>query len=365
MDTGKLLQIILDTQEEESIASTQATLSSIITLYGQNTAEGLESIATEKQKLHSTLTELSPICRYAVSDYHAMEKLGVSSIFGPGLYQRLEEALVSPTYEVTGLLQALVAEREQAITNLAAIQTGMTHFDLKSRMLDDSNYEIGFTLPDSYADLSKTEEAIKDFRLVLESLADATGSQQPLRIKYVSNGTIEYFIHAGAELAQNFDVLLDYAIKIYTAMKMYEDGKKFLSGFKADRKKQANKLVDDQKKDEVNELIETMVKELKIATDKQAEVTGRFREFLKHIQAGVGAEVRTPKIEAPEDPGESASKQEKATHKQALINFTMKKEIDSRNQQIFMLQQNNFYGMDTKFLDVTNEDTTNGESEIE
>lgn len=357
MDTGKLLQIIQDTQDEESIASTQASLNNIIAFYGQNTAEGLESIATEKQKLHSTLTELSPISKYAASDFHAMEKIGISKIFGPGLYQRLEEILASPTYEIAGLLQELVAERDQAITNLASMQTGMVHFDLKSRELDDNNYEIGFTLPENYSDLDKTESALKDFRLVLESLADATDSQQPLRIKYVSNGTIEYFIHAGVDLAQNFDVLLDYAIKIYTAIKMYEDGKKFVKNFKANRKKQVNSLVDEQKKEDVNGLIESMVKELNIATDKQAEVTGRFKEFLKHIQAGVCAEVRTPKLQAPEEPAEGSTKQEKLAHKQALANYEKKKEIDQRNQQIFILQQNNFYGMDTKFL--TEPETSN------
>lgn len=350
MDTGKLLQIIQDTQDEESIASTQSSLNNIISFYSQNTAEGLESISAEKQKLHNTLTELSPISKYATSDFHAMEKLGISTIFGPGLYQRLEEIFASPTYEVAGLLQVLVAERDQAIANLASMQSGMAHFHLKSRELDDSNYEIGFTLPETYADLDKTEAALKDFRLVLESLADATNSQQPLRIKYVSNGTIEYFIHAGVDLAQNFDVLLDYAIKIYTAIKMYEDGKKFLKNFKADRKKQANSLVDAQKEDEVDGLVDSMVKELKIATDKKVEVTGRFKEFLKHIQAGVCAEVRTPKLQAPEEPAESATKQEKAAHKQALANYEKKREIDQRNQQIFILQQNNFYGMDTKFL---------------
>lgn len=350
MDTGKLLQIIQDTQAEESIASTQASLNNIIAYYGQNTAEGLESIAAEKEKLHNTLTELSPVSKYATSDYHALDKLGVSNIFGPGLYQRLEDILASPTYEVAALLQELVAERDQAITNLNNIQTGMTHFDLKSRELDDNNYEIGFTLPDTYSDLDKTETALKDFRLVLESLADATDSQQPLRIKYVSNGTIEYFIHAGVDLAQNFDVLLDYAIKIYTAIKIYEDGKKFLKNFKADRKKKVSSLVDEQKQEDVNSLVEAMIKELKISNDKKTELTGRFKAFLKHYQSGVSAEVRTPNLKAPEEPAESATKQEKAAYKQASLNYEKKKAIDQRNQQIFILQQNNFYGMDTKFL---------------
>lgn len=350
MDTGKLLQIIQDTQDEEAIASTQSVLNNIISYYSQNTAAALDSIATEKQKLRSALIELSPLSKYATSDHSALKHLGISMMFGPGLYQRLEDALLAPTYEVTNLLQSLVSERELAIANLTNIKTGMTHFNLKSRVLDDSNYEIGFTLPDKYADLGETEKAIKDFRLVLESLADATNSQQPLRIKYVSNGTVEYFIHAGIDLAQNFDILLDYAIKIYTVIKMYEDGKKFLDKLTANRKTQSKKLVDEQKKDDTNKLLEDMVKELKIQDNKKSELVGRFKEFLKHIEAGVGAEVRTPKITEPKNPGENAAKEQKTAYEQSLLNFEKKMEIDTRNQQIFILQQNNFYGMDTKFL---------------
>lgn len=350
MDTGKLLQIIQDTQDEESIISTQTIIKNIVSYYSQNTAAALESIAAEKRKLHTVLTETSPISKYAHSDFSALTNLGVSTIFGPGLYQRLENALLAPTYEVTNLLQTIITERELAIANLASIQTGMVHFNLKSRSLDNGNFEIGFTLPDFYADLDKTEIAIKDLRLVLESLADAINSQQPLRIKYVSNGTVEYFIHAGLELAQNFDILLDYAIRIYTAIKMYEDGKKFLDKLTTDRKKQSKKLVDEQKVDDTNKLIEDMVKELEIPEDKKAEFTGRFKGFLKHIESGVGAEVRTPKISEPKDPGEDASKEQKAAYKQSLTSFKNKKEIDERNRQIFVLQQNNFYGMDTKFL---------------
>lgn len=358
MDTGKLLQIIQDTQDEEAIASTQGVLNNIVAYYSQGTASGAENIAAEKQKLHNSLTQQSPISKYAVSDYGALEQLGISTIFGPGLYQRIENTLSAPTYEVTSLLQALVSERDLAISNLANIQAGMKHFNLQSRVLEDGNFEIGFTLPDGYADLEKTEKAIKDFRLVLESLADATDSQQPLRIKYVSNGSIEYFIHAGIYLAHNFDVLLDYAIKIYTVIKMWEDGKKLHNKMTTDRKNQSNNLADEQEKDDTNKLLEDMVKELNIPNDKKSDVINRFKEFLKHIEAGVGAEVRTPKVDAPKAPGENATKEQNATFKRALVNYEKKIEIDSRNQQIFILQQNNFYGMDTKFLTDKAEEST-------
>lgn len=67
MDTGKLLQIIQDTQDEDAIVPTQSILNNIISYYAQNTATALNSIADEKQKLFLALTLQSPLSKYAVT----------------------------------------------------------------------------------------------------------------------------------------------------------------------------------------------------------------------------------------------------------------------------------------------------------
>lgn len=358
MDTGKLLQIIKDTQDEEAIAQTQTLLTNILNYIAQATSTAVEDINTEKQKIYVATVEQSPLSKYAVSDYDALERLKLTSLFGPGLYQRLEEHLKAPSYEVDKLLQQLISERSTAISTLSSLQTNLTHFELKTRELDGDNYEIGFSLPDNYLDISKTKEALGDFELVLHSLADATDDQQPLRIKYVSNGCIELYIQAGQDLANNFGTLLDYAIRIYTAVKMFQDIKKMVSNFKATRKKAVEKETDEQQKEQVEKLIDEMTKAIKIPDDKKVEFAGRFKKFLKHMEAGVGAEVRTPKIPEPVEPEETAPKAEKDSYKKSLKNYENKISIDGKNREIFILQQNNFYGLDTKFLEAPVEEPT-------
>jgi hypothetical protein len=348
MDTGILLKVIEDIQDEEKSAKIQSLLQNIVSYYD---ASDPTSLNTTKEQIYEAVTS-SRISQYALSDYQVLERLNVERLFGPGLYQNLDDALSAQSHEVKVKLQQLVTERETALASLTELNTALGKFDFESRALDDSHYEIGFVLPASYADLAKTEKAIKDLGQLLNALSDAVDVQQPLKIKYVSNGSIEIFLDVAVELAQNFDVVIDYALKVYAAIEMFKGIKKQYKKYSVARKKKAEKLADEEKKEQVEKLVDELIQTLGIKeeADKTA-VTILFKQFLKHIEAGVGAEVHTPKTAEPEEPATEAKPAEKKAYRESLKAYEKKKEIDSRNREIFILQQNNFYGMDTKFLD--------------
>ncbi len=360
IDTGKLLSVIKDILLEEAEAGIQTQVENIVSYYS---ASDPESLNAAKEKISKGLMS-SKLSHYSVSDYGALEKLNVAELFGPGLYQRLENSLNAQAHEVATLLQNLATERKSALASLEEVRASLGKFDFEPRVLEDGRYEIGFVLPASYADLAKTEQAIKDFALLLNSLADAVEAKQPLRIKYVSNGSIELFIDAGIELAQNFDVIIEFALKVYGTIEACIKTKKFFENYSKKRRQQAEKIADEEKKEKSEALIEEMIGQLNIQGEQErSDVRGRFKKFLEHIEAGVGAEVRTPDVEEPKEPNAEASDTDRRIYEQKLENFKRKQEIDSRNQEIFVLQQNNFYGMNTKFLNYTNNPEVDAEDQ--
>jgi hypothetical protein len=357
MDTGKLLKIIDDIRVEESTHSIQSSLDNIVSYYSQDTATSLANIETEKNKIYSAVMS-SRISQYAASDYDALVSIGVDKLFGPGLFQRLNDILHAQAHEITTLLQTLVSERSTALTSLSTLQKGLTDFNFKSRALTDHNYEIGFVLPESYTELQKIENAIGDFRKFLSELAAATGEQQPLKIEYVSNGTIELFVHSSINLAEHFGAVLAYALLIYDAIKDANDVKDKIKSYAKKRKSAVEKQIADQKEEEVNKLIDEMIAALGI-TEHEAitRVKQLFKIFLHHLEHGVSAEVHTPELAPPPEPAADATKEEKATYSNAKKMYDQKLKIDEKNREIFILQQNNFYGMNTKFLN--NPDSSN------
>jgi hypothetical protein len=355
MDTGKLLKIIADIRAEESVGKIQTRLQNIVTYLSQNDPA---SINIERENIHTTVTT-SLLSEYAMSDYHALEQLEATHLFGPGLYQNLEDVLRAQAHEVKGELDKLITEREQKLAALTQSAKSLASLNFQSRILDDNNYEIGFILPENYSEMIKTEKAIHDLRLFLDALANAVDGQQPLKIKYVSNGTIEIFIEAGLGLAQNFAIVIDHALRIYGVLQAFAEGKKRYKNYTEKRKKVAEKNDEEEKREQAEKLVDELINKLDLKNeDDKNRVKGLFLKVLDHVENGVGAEVRTPTVETPQEPPADATGDEQAAYQQLLKQFEAKKSIDKNNREIFILQQNNFYGMDTKFLKAPDEEST-------
>lgn len=347
MDTGKLLKIIADIKEEEAKGKIQARLQNIADFLTQDDPA---SVNAERDSIKNSVIS-SRLGEYATSDFHALEQLGVSHLFGPGLYQSLEEVLNSQTHEVRVKLSELITEREQKMNALVQAGTSLGVLDFKSRKLNNDEYEIGFVLPDAYSEMIRTEKAIRDLRIFLDALADATGHPQSHQIKYVSNGTIELFITAGLELVENFASVVSTLVEIYGIIQLFNDGARRYDNFTSAGKKKAVALNEQEKQKQVDDKVNGLINSLGIETvEKQGRVRGLFVSLLKHVENGVGLEVRTPDTKEPTEPPVDSDDDEVSNYQQQLERYKAKKAIDANNREIFMLQKNNFYGMDTKFL---------------
>lgn len=356
MDTGKIIKVIDDIRKDEKKYSFQNSLDLILSNYQQSSPE---AVSKERDKIEQGSSE-SIINKYSLSDYKVLKKLDSDDFFGPDLFTRLSQILNSQPHEIPTLLQTFISSRSTKITELNQLRTSLVGAGFTSRSLDDNEYEIGFSLPENYLEIENTQAVLNELGDLLHALANAINKQQPLRIKYVSNGSLELYIQAGMDLAQHFDILLDYALKIYAGIQASKQIKDYIKKKFTNKsnKSEAEKLADADLKESTNQLIDEMIDALKLkSADDNNRVKVLFKKFLKHLEKGVSAEVRTPQIAEPKEPAADATTEEKKSYKDAKLAFDTMQAIEQRNRGIFIQQQNNFYGVNTNFLNNPEETT--------
>lgn len=355
MDTGRLLKVIEDIQSDEKKFALQSKFQNVLNFYTQNNPDSLNK---EKESLLTALRE-SRLSNYVLTDFKILDTLGVRGLFGDESYEALDAILDSQAHEVVKKLTEFTQKRQDAINRLAAAKSALQAFKLTPRELTDGQYEIGFSLPAEYQNLNDLESTLRDINQLLSEIASAVGESADFQITYVNNGSIEIFIHASFQLAHSFDILLDYALKMYAAAGMFRGIGKSIEHFEKKRRTAMEKAAKEEQKERSDALLSKMVEELGITNvEIQSRVKNLFIKFLEHFERGVSAEVRTPSLSEPEPPKADADPAEVARVEQIKEQYKEKRVIDDRNKEIFKLQSNNFDGLNTKFL-------KNGPDEVE
>ena len=347
MDTGKILKVIDDIVLDEGDLDAQSALTNLVGYYEQ---DDVASITSVKSSIEES-SEASRVANYTATDFKVLQQLGGEHFFGPGLYENLDNILDQQPHEVVSLVRDLIAVRSEKLASLRQLRASLSVVGFKSRALSDDNYEIGFSLPDSYTDINTTEKTLGDISELLNAVSNGIGKQQPLHIAYVSNGSIELFIEVSKELANSFSIVLDYALKIYEVIAALSKITSSLKAISKERRGAPEKAIREEKKARTDALIDELIEKLHLAEpDDVNSVTMLFRRFLAHMEKGVNAEVRTPDLLEPVEPEATSPDAEKKEYAKEKKLFDAKITIDERNKEIFKLQQNNFNGLDLKFL---------------
>jgi hypothetical protein len=356
MDTGKLLKVIEDVQKDESGFAFQAKFQKILDLYPTNNPDALN---TEKDALQKGLSQ-ARLSNYVLTDFKILEGLTMDTLFGDRSWVELNNILNNQAHEVAKKLTDFVTQRQAALTKLGAIKSTLNAVNINARELKEKEYEIGFSFPEEYQKLTNFEEVLKDVQLFLVAVASATGENKDFRINYVSNGTIEIFIHASQQLAQYFSTALEYALKVYETVQMAGALKKGYENFTQDKKDTMDKITDADKEEKSKAFIEELMSQLKIETpDDKNRVTILFGKILKHFESGVSAEVKTPIISKPDEPLETDDETTRNKIAELKQQYEINKVIDSRNKRIFKLQQTKIEGLSAGFLLGDNDQSNN------
>lgn len=356
MDAGRLLKSINDIMSDEEVLALQSHFQKISTAYNE-VQPNSNIVDSERESIKQALVD-SSLINYVRSDYEILEALGATEYFGEESFSKLNEILRGEPHTIKTELADFVRERQELLGNFVKMKASFDAFDIKPRELDNGNYQFGFTLPDSYRDFISLETVLKDIHQLLSAVAHAVKEPADFKISYVSSSELQFYINVVQSFAANMTVLLDCALRLYGSYGMYNDLQEKFGIFSSTaRKKQAVQITEEDKAERAKDFAEQLIKELGIETpDDQNRVRILFARFLRHMEKGVGAEIRTPSITVPEDPAEDATPQERNTVKQLKQDYQRKVEIDTKNKAIYMLQKNNFDGVKLDFLEAVSKE---------
>ena len=273
-----------------------------------------------------------------------MEVLGIADYFGLGSLVKLESMLTLVPLATQDELTKYIADRQTAISKIEALRSSLAAFDLKPRLLDTDQYEIGFSFPEQYKDVSKLNKALSDVNNFLNELS-AAKKQETFKIAYVSNGSIEIFLQAGLQLAHDFDIVAAHIVNICGFYHITKDLLKQVEHYAPGRQKKIKAELEGQRQDDIDASIDDLMKSLDIkdAVDRE-RVKGLFVRLIEHISEGVFAEVRAPSTTEPSKPAADATPEEKKAFDLKLAEYQTKLNIDKTNKDIYLLEQEDVKG---------------------
>lgn len=347
MDTGKLLKIIEDIQTDEKGFNFQGHLQNVVNFFNEGNMDGV----TQEIKILEDLMHKSSLIEYPASDYKALKEMKIDSFFGPSFLGKLDQILSSRTNEVGKKLETFKNERQDSLTFIEEIKKSLQHFEIfKPYTLEDDNYEIGLTLPDEYRDPDKFNTAFNDVKNLIVNVADATDKSKKIKINSVSNGCIEMFMGVDVSLAMVFFNVINTIVAIYELIKMSYEISGHIENYTDENKEKIEEIRNSEKTRQTEELIDKLMDDLKVKKAAKTTIRLHFLSVLEHAEKGVNLEIRTPELKEPDPPADDGNEEIKKEYEQKKQLYNLKKEIDEGNTKILVLQQNNFYGYDTKFL---------------
>jgi hypothetical protein len=345
VDTGILARIIQEIQSDESKFAFQATFQNLLAALSQQTQATIE---TEQSTLRANLDQ-SILSGYVKTDYEALKALGVEEYFGLGSYIKLESILSLIPLAAQEALTAYVADRQAAISNVEAMRSTLSSFNLQPRTLAADEYEIGFSFPEQYKDIDKLYKALSDINKFLNELS-STKKHSPVKIAYVSNGSIDIFLHAGAELAKDFDFVAAHIVNICGFYHIAKESYKQFQRFAAPGRKTIKAEIDKQLKADVEGSVDELMKLLDIKDQVDRDrVRKLFVVLTEHISEGVYAEVRAPALPPLAEPVADAPTAEKKVFELKKLEYQTKLNIDKTNKDIYLLEKEDLKGS-TKLL---------------
>ena len=351
MDVRKILQninLILDIENKYQM---QHLFQEILSFYQSNDPDNLRA----RKESISQAIENSEIGNFAHSDLNILEGIGIRGYFDIDSVKKLEDMLKSPGYEAQNQLIEFVNERAELVNKIIQLQSSLKALEVEEEQIE--TYQIVLSLPEQYQDLGELEKFLKDIGLLLQELNSKDENSKPLKIVSVNNGSIEIFVQVGQELVGWFSDIVDCILKIYGAIQAYEKGKTYYyRNLTKKRREKVDKIAQEDLEEKKKQEIDKLIKQLPVET---AEDETRIKPFvdnlIKHIENGVHAEVRTPKIKEPEEISDEDDDETRKQKEEALKQIEIKRAIDDKNKQLFLAQKEGIY------LQLPNPEEDNGD----
>lgn len=338
MDIRKVLRILNLILELESKYNIQSLFQNINSYFDQNNPE---QINDTKANIYSYIKN-SEILNFVNSDTKILKNIWIYWYFDISLMYDFETILNSPSYEVRNKLMDFINKRSDLLNKITSLKSSIDNLEIEVEQEEITNYNIIFSFSEKYHHLDQLEKVSKDIRLFLNELNSKTWKSEEYKISSVNNWCIEFFIKAWEFLANNFSIAIEYIIKIYSLIKIAEDWAKVYNNYSEKRKLKAKEIANEQLSEDKNRLLDEFLNKLSLSTPEDiTRVKSLFITLSKHFENWVTAEVKTPLIDIPREYNEDDSEEIKKELEKNKRLYNNKKEIDERNRQLFLFQQEN------------------------
>jgi hypothetical protein len=292
-------------------------------------------ISTNLSKLKEDFAD-SISNEYNPSNLKIMQSIGASDYFGSTGFLKLEEILNKNAYNVQKTvadLQKFVQKRTEFVTLIKTTSDSLKKLNIQPHFHSDNTFEVGLLMPKELTDnkiINVTKE-LNHWDKVFKTLKElTTGSADDTEINFINNGSLEFFIDNGPQIAACLAVAVERVIKLYKNIIEIRSAKDKLKELGVSTGEQ--KAIEKQEKDILNKGIETIasdivkefaakqidsgrVNELKIA------MKGHITYIAKCIDNGMVIEINPPEISEPAESKETDTEEKKNETKKLKDNY--------------------------------------------
>ena len=334
MDVRKILQninLILDIENEYQM---QDLFQEVLSFYQSNDPDNLR---TRKESISQAI-ENSEISNFVHSDLNILEGIGIRGYFDIDSVKKLEDMLKSPGYEAQNQLIEFVSERAELVNKIVQLQSSLEALEVEEEQTE--TYQIVLSLPEQYQDLSELEKFLKDIKFLLQELNSKDKDSRPFKIVSVNNGSIEFFIEVAPELVGWFSDIVEGILKVCGGIQAYEKGKTHYKDYTKKRRERVDKIAQEDLEEKKKQIIDKLIQQLPVETPEEKTRIKRFvGNLVKHLENGVHAEIKTPKIKEPDEISDEDDDDSRKQKQEVLKQIQMKRAIDDKNKQLFLAQR--------------------------
>jgi hypothetical protein len=331
MDASKLLNILIDLTNDSEKTITD-TLNALVNNISANQPEDISINLSnlEEDFTYSITNEYNP------SNLKIMQNIGASDYYGLTGFQKLEETLNKNAYNVQKTvadLQFFLQKRTEYINLIKTTSDSLKKLNIQPHFHDDNTFEVGLLMPKELTDnkIIKVTKELNHWDKVFKTLKElTTGSADDTEINFVNNGSLEFFIDNGPQIAACLAVIVERVIKLYkniVEIRITKDKLKELGVSLGEQK-----AIEKQEKDILNKGIDTIstdiIKEFAIkqiddgrVNELKIAMKGHITYIAKCIDNGMVIEINPPEISEPAESKETDTVEKKNEAKKLKDNY--------------------------------------------
>jgi hypothetical protein len=337
MDASKLQNILLDLTSDEETVITE-TLNTLINNINAN--QSIE-ISTNLTKLKDAFLQ-NKSNEYNPSNLAIVDNIGARNYFGQSGFNKVDVILKKNSFNVQKTvddLQKYITQRNEFVALVKTTSENLKKLNINPHFHNDNTFEVGILMPQELTDnkiINVTKE-LNHWDKVFKTIKELTGSPiDDTEINFVNNGSLEFFIDNGPQIAACLAVTIERITKLYKSIIEIRSAKEKLKGLGVSSGDQKN--IEKQEKEIFNKGIDNITADIiKEFAIKQID-SGRINELkiamkghviyiAKCIDKGMTIEINPPEIVEPDELKETDTAEKKEEIKKIKENYdlTLKK----------------------------------------